>query len=47
MKDFNESIIEEKNKENKYTYVVKEISYKNQVKYKLKNPFTKKKTRVL
>ena len=43
LSNFNESIIEKKNKENKYAYIVKEISYKNQVKYELKDPLTKKK----
>ena len=40
LNNFNKSIIEKKNKENKYAYIVKEISYKNQMKYELKDPLT-------
>ena len=43
LNNFNELIIEKKNKENKYTYIVKEILYKNQVKYELKYTLTQKK----
>ena len=43
LNNFNESIIEKKNKENKYAYIVKEISYNNQVKHELKDPLTQKK----
>ena len=44
---FNELIIEKKNKENKYAYIVKEILYKNQVKYELKDPLTQKKKTIV
>ena len=47
LNNFNESIIEKKNKENKYAYIVKEILYKNQVKYELKDPLNQEKTIVL
>ena len=48
LNNFNESKIEKKNQKNKYAYILKEILYKNQMKYELKGTLTqKKKTRVL